>query len=176
MKYNNIVVSGDVGTGTSTLALGLAKKLGWKHLSAGDIFRPYFKKQNIPLWKKSEIPDSFDKEVDHDFFEKMKNDEHIVFDSHYSGWFARDLDNVLRILLTADKKVATNRILNRRRSYKETAEEIEKRRHELRAKFKKLYSGENYEDTKYFHLVIDTTQTGVNETIQKAYQEFKKNY
>jgi len=174
MRYNNIVVSGDVGTGTSTLAAGLAKKFGWKHLSAGDIFRPYFKKQNIPLWKKSEIPDSFDKEVDSEFFGKMKNDEHIVFDSHYSGWFARDLDNVFRILLTADRKITTNRILNRQHSHKETAEEIEKRRKELRAKFKKLYSNDNYEDPKYFHLIIDTTDTGVDETIKKAYEEFKK--
>jgi len=172
MNYSNIVISGDVGTGTSTLAKGLAIKLDWKHLSAGDIFRPYFKKQNIPLWNKSKIPDSFDKEIDKKFLEKMKNSKHIVFDSHYGGWFARGLEGVFRILLITDKDVATKRIIDRQHTHKESSEEIEKRRKELRAKFKKLYSDNTYEDPKYFHLVIDTTYTGVEETIDKALSTF----
>jgi cytidylate kinase len=44
----------------------------------------------------------------------------------------------------------------------------------LRAKFKKLYSADNYEDPRLFHLVIDTTTTEVEETVQKAYEEFKE--
>lgn len=174
MRYKNIVISGDVGTGTSTLAVGIAQKLGWKHLSAGDIFRPYFKKKNIPLWNKSQIPDKFDKEIDTEFFEKMKNEEHIVFDSHYGGWFARDLDSVFRILLTVDKDVATKRVLERQHTHQETSKDIVKRRSELREKFKKLYSDDNYENPKYFHLVIDTTHTGIEETINKSLSAFNQ--
>lgn len=173
MKYKNIVISGDVGTGTSTLAKGLAMKLSWEYLSAGDIFRHYFKKQKIPLWNKSEIPDSFDKEIDTKFLEKLKNDEHIVFDSHYGGWFARDLDSVFRILLTADKEVSAKRIIERQHTHQETSKEIVKRRNELQVKFKKLYSDDNYEDPKYFNLVIDTTHTGVEETINKSIEAFE---
>lgn len=172
MKYKNIVISGDVGTGTSTLAKGLATKLGWEHLSAGDIFRPYFKEKNIPLWNKSKIPDSFDKEIDNGFLEKMKTSNDIVFDSHYGGWFARDLDRVFKILLTTDKEVATKRIIDRQHTHKETSKEIEMRRKQLGNKFKKIYSSDNYEEPKYFHLVIDTTHIGVEETINKSLRAF----
>jgi len=164
-SFKNIVISGDVGTGTSTLAKGLARKLGWKYLSAGDFFRSWFKEQNIPLWNKAEIPDEIDKKIDYEFLKKMGNEEHIVFDSHYGGWFARDLPDVFRILLICDPAVATQRILQRRHTHKETPQEIEERRRQLRAKFKKLYSNDNYEDPKYFHLVLDSGNTSVEEEI-----------
>lgn len=173
-KYKNIAVCGDVGTGTSTLATRLAKNLDWKYISAGDIFREYHKRHNIPLWDKRSIPDELDKKIDQEFLEKMKNEENIVFDTHYGGWFTRNLDYVYRVLLVCDKDVATRRIIDRQHTHKETPEEIEERRKQLRAKFKKLYSNEDYEDPKLFHLVIDTTKTGVEETIQKAIESFNE--
>jgi predicted cytidylate kinase len=173
-KFRNITISGDVGTGTSTLAKDLGKKLGWVIVSAGDIFREYHKKHNIPLWNKSDIPDELDKKVDHEFFEKMKTDEKIIFESHYSGWFARDLDDIYRILLICDKDLATKRIIDREHTHKETSGEIEERRKQLRAKFKKLYSSDNYEDPQLFNLVIDTTKTGIDETIEQTFKAFSK--
>src|SRR4030042_4552350 len=173
-SFRNIVVCGGVGTGTTTLAKSLAKKLGWQYLSAGDFFRAYHKKHNLPLWNKAAIPDELDKKIDYEFLDKMKKETGIVFDSHYGGWFARELPDVFRILLVCDKDTATKRILEREHTYKETPKEIEERRRQIRAKFKKLYSSDNYEDPKLFHLVVDTTETMVEETIQKAYEEFLK--
>ncbi|OGY26833.1 MAG: hypothetical protein A2Z11_01460 [Candidatus Woykebacteria bacterium RBG_16_43_9] len=166
--YKNIVVCGDIGTGTTTLSGGLSSKIGWKLIIAGDFFRRYHKKHDIPLWDKSKIPDEVERKVDREILEKMKNEEHIVFDSHYGGWFARDLNNVFRILLICDRDVATQRILEREHTHKETAKEIEERRRQLRAKFKKLYSNDNYEDPKYFHLIINTTTANANQTLSTA--------
>jgi len=163
--YRNIVVCGNVGSGTTTLAKGLADKQGWKYLSAGDFFRDYQKRRSIPLWNKAAIPDEIERKIDYEFLEKMKRNKHIVFDCHYGGWFARDLPEVFRILLVCDKNVATQRIIARDQFEKETSQQIEERRRQLRAKFKKLYSSDSYEDPKYFHLVIDTTTTSIEETI-----------
>lgn len=173
-SFRNIVVCGDVGTGTTTLAKNLAKKLGWQYLSAGDFFRAYHKGHNLPLWNKAAIPDELDRKIDYEFLDKMKKETGVVFDSHYGGWFSKDLPDVFRILLVCDKEKATKRILNRQHTHKETPEEIEERRRQIQAKFKKLYSSDNYEDPKLFHLVIDTTKTMVEETIQKAYGKFLK--
>ncbi|MEX0621687.1 MAG: AAA family ATPase [Candidatus Woykebacteria bacterium] len=171
-EFKNIVVCGDVGTGTTTLSEGLAKKLGWGHVSAGQIFREYHRKHNIPLWNKSGIPDDLDKKVDQESYEKMRVEKNIVFDSHYGGWFGRDLPGVFRILLVCDKDTATKRILERQHTHKETPEEIEERRKQLRDKFKKLYSSDNYENPKYFHLVMDTRNTSEQEALEKAYRKF----
>ncbi|OGY24734.1 MAG: hypothetical protein A2126_02720, partial [Candidatus Woykebacteria bacterium GWB1_45_5] len=145
------------------------------YISTGDFFRQYQKEHNIPLWEKSAIPDNVEKKTDSEFLEKLKNGKGFVADSHYAGWFTRNLTDVFRILLLCDKNVATERILAREHTHKETPAEIEKRRVQIRQKFKKLYSDDNYEDPKLFHLVINTTYTSSKETIQKAYEEFTKN-
>ncbi|OGY24345.1 MAG: hypothetical protein A2172_00580 [Candidatus Woykebacteria bacterium RBG_13_40_15] len=174
-KYQNIIVSGDVGTGTSTLAKGLAEKLGWQFFSAGDFFRAYHKNHNIPLWDKSSIPDEVDKKIDQEIFEKLQTKKEIVVDSHYSAWFARNLPSNFRILLVCDKEVATKRILARQHTHKETPREIEERRHQLRAKFKKLYSNDNYENPKFFNLVLDTGKNNIPQTIELALEGLNKN-
>ena len=155
------------------MAQNLANNLNWKYLSAGDIFRTYFKNNKIPLWDKTSIPDDMDKKVDHEFFEMIKNKNHLVFESHYGGWFARNLPDVFKILLTCDRDVATQRILERKHTHDETPEEIDKRREGLYAKFKKLYSDDNYEGPKYFNLVIDTTNSTPEETLQTALKSFR---
>lgn len=168
MKYKNIVVSGDVGTGTTTLAKGLAKKLGWKYLAAGDVFRDYAKKKKIQLWNKEAVPDQFERKVDREMVEKLISENGYVLDGHYTGWFARNLAYVFRILLTCERKIATDRMLARDHTHKENVEDIEKRRSGLYAKFKKLYSTDNYEDPKYFHLIIDTASQNAAETLSMA--------
>ena len=101
----------------------------------------------------------------------MKKDSHVVSDSHYGGWFARNLKEIFRILLTCGSPTATKRILTRDHTHQETPGDIEKRRRQLQEKFKKLYSNDNYVDPKYFHLVIDTTTSGIQEAISVSYNK-----
>jgi len=171
-KYKNVAICGDIGTGTTTLSKGLAKHLNWKHISAGDFFREYAKKHNIPLWDKSRVPDDVERKVDKEFLDKMKNEKQLVFDSHYGGWFAKDLSDVLRILLVCDNEIATQRIISRESDHKETTADIEKRGQGLRTKFKKLYSSDDYESPKYFHLVVNTTNTGIASTLEISLKKF----
>lgn len=172
--FKNIVVCGDVGTGTTTLSEGLAEKLSWRHVSAGDFFREYQKKHNIPLWDKMAIPDEVERKFDNELFDKIRKDKNIVFDSHYGGWFARKLEYVFRVLLTSGRQTAAKRIIEREHTHKEDPDEIEERRKQLREKFKKLYSDDNYEDPKYFHLVTDTTKTDARETLRIALERFQR--
>jgi cytidylate kinase len=171
MKYRNIVICGDVGTGTTTLGKALAQKLGWQFLSLGEFFRKYHKDHRIPLWDKETLPDSFDKEIDNMFLEKVKSEDGFVYDTHYGGWFTKDMPDIFRILLVCDKETANKRIIDRDG---ELPSDLEKRRKGLRDKFKKLYSEENYEDTKWFDLVIDTTKTSIEETLNHTLSRFKQ--
>src|SRR5258708_9777383 len=145
MKLKNIVISGEIGTGTSTLATGLAEKLQWKMISFGDYFRAYVKENNIPLWNKLEVPAQWEYKMDSEFHQKLESEEHLVVDGHYQGYLSRDLDTVYRILLICDPQIARMRILKRSHTHKETSETILKRRQGLRDSFKKLYG-----DTDYF--------------------------
>jgi len=173
MKYRNIIVAGDIGTGTTTLAKNLADKLGWKIVSVGDFFRKYAKEHNIPLWDKEAVDDNFEREVDQEITRKLKEEKNLVVDSHYAAWFLKGDNEVFKILLLCDKNIATKRIISRKHTHKETPEEVEKRRQGLYRKFKKLYSSENYEDPKIFNLVIDTTNSSIEETLSIALKAVK---
>lgn len=172
MKYRNIVISGDIGTGTTTLGESLTKKLGWKLLSFGDFFRSFVKENNIPLWDKLKVPPVWEYKMDGDFHQKMASGDKTIFDGHYQGYLSRDLADVYRILLVCDPQIAQERILKRNHTHVETVDTIAKRRQGLRDSFVKLYGKANYSDPKLFDLVIDTGKNNVDETAEIAYSEF----
>lgn len=168
MKYRNIVIAGDVGTGATTLATALAEKLGWKFISTGEFFRSYALENDLKLWDKESVPDEVDRRVDQKFLELMRSESGYIFDTHYGAYFTRDMPDIFKILLTCDRSIATQRMLSRESSHHETAEEIEKRRAGLYAKFRKLYGKDNYEDPKFFNLVIDTSTISPEKTLETA--------
>lgn len=172
MKYKNIVISGDIGSGTSTLSQELAKKLGWKAISFGDFFRQYVIDNNIEFWNKLEVPAEWEYKMDGEFHDKLEKEEKWVVDGHYQGYLSRDLDHVFRILLVCDPEIAEKRIMSRQHTHDEDEEHIRKRRQGLRDSFKKLYGDHDYQDPKLFHLVIDTGIYDVEKTVEKAYAEF----
>jgi len=171
-KYRNIVICGDIGTGTSTLSKELAMKLGWERVSGGEFFRKWSKETGIPLWNKMAVPDEIDRKFDKQMLERMKKESRVIFDTHYGGWFAKDMKGVFKILLICNEQSATWRILNREASQRESGQDIEERRKQLRKKFEKLYSNEDYEDPKLFNIVINTSENSIKETLQKAYESF----
>ena len=171
MKFKNIVISGNIGSGTSTLAKSLSEKLGWKHYSTGDFFREYHLENNIPIWNASAIPPELDRQIDTYIFDQLSRKEHLVIDSHYAGWFARDIDTVFRILLRCDLEEAIIRVINRHHTHKENREDVMERIKQLDHKFRSLYADEYYLDPKYYNLVVDTTHDTPEATLEKVLEE-----
>lgn len=175
MKYTNIVISGDIGTGTSTLATGLSQKLGWPVLTFGQLFRQFVKDNNIPLWDKMAVPAEWEYKTDQLFHEKLKNEEHLIVDGHYQAWLNRDQKHVFRILLTLDPEVASQRILQRvDHMHTETPETIQKRREGLKTSFKKLYGAADYFNPQLFDLIIDTGKNSIPQTLEQAFTAFQQ--
>ncbi len=172
-RLTSIVVSGEIGTGTSSVARGLARELGWKYISTGEFFRRYQTIHNIPLWDKLMVPLEIEKAVDSEIQGKLRNEKHIVIDAHYGGWLAKDLDNVYKVILTCDEKTALKRILNRDHTHRETKTDIQKRQKGIIDKFKVLYGHDKILDKDYFDLGIETTNVNVQEAIKMSLQNFQ---
>ncbi len=171
--YKSITISGPVASGTTTAAKTLAKKLGLEYPSAGDFFRNYMLKHNIPLPEKVQIPDEVDRKIDKELTDIAASEKGVVIDSLYHGYFTRDIPHVLKVLLTADKDVRIRRALTRIHTHKETAEDVIRRDQTHNIKFRKLYADENFLDPKFFNLVIDTTNTSSEDVVKKVLEEFK---
>src|SRR3989344_3876075 len=166
MKYHSIVISGPVASGSTTAAKLLSQKLKIPYKSAGDFFRKYMIKNNIPLPQKEKIPDDVEKKID-DELTQLANNKSIIIDGLYTGYFARNNPQVLKVLLTCNEDERIKRALSRTHTHKETAEDVKKRDAAHDAKFRKLYADENFLDPKFFDLVIDTTKTRPNEVTNK---------
>lgn len=173
MKYKSIIISGPIASGTSTAAKAVSEKLNLPYQSAGDFFRQYAIDHNIPLHDKAQIPDDIEKKIDEELTQKAQ--QGAVIDSHYAGYFNRENENVLKVLLTCDEAVRIKRALSRKHTHTETPEEIKKREVGLDKKFRKLYADENYLDPKFFDLAIDTTNIAVEESAKKIIDKFNNN-
>lgn len=170
--YRSIVISGPVASGTTTAAKALADKLGLEFHSAGDFFRDYMLKHNIPLPEKVQIPDEVDRKVDQELTDLAASEKGVIIDSLYHGYFTRNMPHVLKVKLTADLETRIKRAIDRVHTHKETAEDVKRRDETHDIKFRKLYANENFLDPKFFDLVIDTTNTTTEEVIEKIMEKF----
>lgn len=174
-RFKNIVISGDVGTGTSTLTRNLSEKLGWESISAGKFFRQYAIDHNIDLWDKWQVSEEFEREVDEKLLDMAINKENIVIEGHYQAWRTRDLNFCFRVKTQCDPGVALNRTVKRiDETHVETTEDVLKRRAALDAAFKKLYGKHTYLDHKLFHLIVDTTTHSPDEVANQVLDAFNE--
>lgn len=167
--YRNIAISGDSGTGTTTLAKKLAFKLGWAYFNTGQFVRAWHQEHNIPLEESDKIPEEVDRELEAKGQERMKNEEGLVFEARLAGWLSKDLPDVLKILCVADEETRLQRVAERDKvTLQEAEEKTIKRAQELQKKFKKLYGVEDALNPQYFDLVIDTGKLNANEALEEV--------
>lgn len=175
--YQNIVISGTISTGKSTLAKNLAKALSWKYLSSGEYFRNWHKKHNIPLDQPDQVPENVDRELDMGYQKLMTEENGIVFESHLGGWLAKGLNGTFKVLCKANNQTRIERAAKRDGVSVEQAEvEAAKRAKILYDKFKKLYGVEDPFDPKYFDLVVDTSYKSPEEVLQVVLESMNQSF
>ncbi len=179
MVFRNITISGGVGTGTTTLAKLLKEHLeseGWKFFNGGEFMRDYAIKKGLIDPKNpqhhlaSVYSDDFDRKVDSGMKERLQKEEKLVLESWLSGFMARGVPGVLKILLTCSKdSIRVDRVVNRDNcSVEEAKQHIFEREEKNFAKWRRLYGDHNFWDPKLYDLVIDTYALSREETFLKV--------
>ena len=169
-----ITISGRAGSGKSTIAKLVAKKLGLKHFSSGDFMRQMAKERKISLLELSKLAEkdsSIDKELDERQIKFGKEQDDFVIDGRLSAFFIPNAD--FRIFLDADKKTRAERILRdaraeeKGRSLEDIEERIEEREKSEAKRYKEYYGFDCYDKAKY-DFVIDTTSLSIEEVAKKV--------
>ena len=177
-KFKNIAISGKYATGTTTLAKNLAKSLGWKHINMGDIQRQYDRENNINenLQGAMARPDDHEREMEAMTKKILNNDKYLIYEAWLSGFIAKDMPEVLKVLLVCSNEgVRIDRVVNRDRlSVEEAKKYIKQREEENTKKWKALYGDHDFWDEKYFDVVIDTYSSGQMETLGRVLDELNK--
>ena len=175
-----ITISGRAGSGKSTVAKLIAKKLGIKHYSIGDLMRQAALEKNMTLLelnKLAEKDSTIDLELDNKLKDLGKFQNNFVVDGRLTAFFIPHA--LARVFLEADEKTRAERILKDRRQYeksenlRETMENIEHREESERKRYMQYYNVD-YSDRKHYNLVIDTSRINAEQVTDMILEFIKK--
>lgn len=176
---NHITLSGELGSGKSTVANYLISKMPFKIVSAGLLFRQLAAKHGMSAKEFNEFIESdpkYDHYVDDTMAELGRTDEKIIFDSRMAWHF---VPQSFKIYLYVDVDTATERIFNDKgrvsESYSDKAtarqEIIDRRKSEL-LRYQNFYHC-NLDDYSNYDLIVDTSHATRDEVNELVYNSFK---
>ena len=176
---NHITLSGELGSGKSTVANYLISKMPFKIVSAGLLFRQLAAEHGMSAKEFNEFIENdpkYDHYVDDTMAELGRTDEKIIFDSRMAWHF---VPSSFKIYLYVDVDTATERIFNDKgrvsESYtdKETARQeiIDRRKSEL-LRYQNFYHC-NLDDYSNYDLIVDTSHASRDEVNELVYNSFK---
>ena len=163
-----IAISGTPGSGKSTVAKILKKKLNLEYVYSGMLFRELAEKHNMSLTefgKYCEKNPEVDKKLDKKQLQFLKKNN-IIVEGRLAGWLAYENDiSALKVMLDADVETRARRIVKREKGdiEKKKKEMLEREKSE-RKRYKKYYSL----DIRYkeiYDLVIDTADKTPEEIV-----------
>ena len=154
-----ITVSGNPGSGKSTVAKLLEDKLGFRYVYSGMIFREMAKKYNMSLeefGKYCEGNSEIDKELDDRQLEILRKGD-VILEGRLAGWLAH-LNNIpaFKVAVVADLETRAQRIVKREKgSLEKRKKEIQERERSEVLRYKNYYNID-LKNTSIYDIVIDS--------------------
>ncbi|MGO9455863.1 MAG: (d)CMP kinase [Acidimicrobiales bacterium] len=172
MEYPTIALSGDLGSGKSSVAGLLVNALGARRVSTGEAQRQIAAQRGIStleLNRLAETDPTIDEEIDSVFRSLARLAEPLVVDSRLAWHF---LPDAVKVHLVVDPEVAASRVLAREGaraerygSMSEALARIADRADSERRRFQTIYGVDIFRLSNY-DLVVDTTRAGPDEVAQ----------
>jgi predicted cytidylate kinase len=169
----SVVINGDLGSGKTTVSVGVAQRLGLDRISIGDLYRKMAQERGmtaLQLNLHAELDDEVDGYVDQLQRGIAESGEQLVVDSRLAWAF---FTNAFKVHLITDPVVAAGRVLARPASDVERYETVEEAQKRLksrsdseRARFISRYGVDKHRLRNY-HLVCDTTRAAPDEVVEQ---------
>lgn len=169
-----ITISGGPGSGKSSVARELARRLGLKHYSVGDLRRRIAHQRGMTIDQYNrlgETTDETDREADQYQARLGRTEDDFVIDSRLGFHF---IPHSFKVRLDVDPQVGARRIFQAqrpeeqaerpRRSPEEVLGDNQAREASDRKRYLTYYRL-NYEDDRHYDLVVDTTEKTVDEVV-----------
>ena len=176
---NHITLSGELGSGKSTVANYLISKMPFRIVSAGLLFRQLAAKHGMSAKEFNEFIENdpkYDHYVDDTMAELGRTDEKIIFDSRMAWHF---VPSSFKIYLYVDVDTATERIFNDKGRVSESYSDMETARQEIIDRRKsELLRYQNFyhcnlDDYSNYDLIVDTSHASRDEVNELVYNSFK---
>ncbi|MDR2146392.1 MAG: cytidylate kinase family protein [Tannerella sp.] len=178
MKIKIITITGDLGSGKSTVSKLLCDRLGYDYVYTGKIQREIadrYGMTTLELNQYSETHPEIDEEID-SAFKSLGNASRYVVDSRMAWFF---IPHSFRVFLKTDVEVAAERISadNQRKNEKyvskeEAIQNIIARKTSENKRYLELYGADSSEPS-HFDLVIDTSYLLPEQVADKLVSEYE---
>ncbi|WP_433292116.1 AAA family ATPase [Actinoplanes sp. CA-030573] len=159
-----IVINGDLGSGKTTVSVALARRLGVRRISIGDLYRRMAAEHGMTALEfnlHAELDDKIDHYIDQLQHDIAASGEPLIVDSRLAWHFFTD---ALKVHLVTDPEVAARRVLGRPgdpvenyRSVEEAREQLAARSESERERFLARYGADKTRLHNY-DLICDTTR------------------
>lgn len=171
-----ISIFGFAGTGKTTAGKLLAEKLGYNYVSTGNMFRAKASVLGITLQEleqKSELDESFDRELDKETEDFGKNNNNFVIESRLAWHFVPDS---FKIMFDCDFDVRIFRISDREhKDFEQVKMETLEREESIKERYKRYYGINCVDDKENFDLIIDTTNITPETIVEIMMNSIKAN-
>ncbi|MCL5407897.1 MAG: cytidylate kinase family protein [Candidatus Thermoplasmatota archaeon] len=166
-----VTISGPPGSGKTTVAEMVSKRLSYDLVTGGKIFREKANEMKISLAQlgtAAESEDRYDKMLDGFLLEVLRKKENVIVESRLSGWLCHlNKISAFKVFVYADEEVRLERIRNSIHSRKEEMgdnilTQMREREESEWERYKKYY-GIDYRDTSIYDLVLDASFEGAEE-------------
>ena len=176
---NIISLTGDLGSGKSTVSGILCKILNYEYIYTGQIQRKIAERYSMTTNELNifaETHPEIDKEID-DTFKSLVNAKNLIVDSRLAWFF---IPNSFKVFLKTNIVVSAQRISGDKerinenyRSIQEAALKITERKKSEIKRYKQYYSVDCLDFTNY-NLIIDTTEISPPQVCEIIMSEFEK--
>jgi cytidylate kinase len=167
----SVAVNGDLGSGKSTVSTLLARELGVRRISVGDLYREMAQQRGLTALElnlHAELDDKIDHYVDRLQHDIAMSGETLVVDSRLAWHFFHD---ALKVHLITDPAVAAQRVLGRPADSVESYQSLAEAGHRLaarseseRVRFIERY-GVDKTRLRNYDLVCDSTRATPEEIV-----------
>ncbi|MDR1974482.1 MAG: cytidylate kinase family protein [Bacteroidales bacterium] len=173
-----ITLTGDLGSGKSTVSSILIEKLGYRYIYTGDILRRIAERYGMSVWELNNYAEThpeIDEEVDNTF-KGLADAENLIVDSRLAWHF---LPNSFKVFLQVEPNVAAQRVFedngrsNEKYSSKEeTLQQLNNRKKSELKRYGELY-GVDCADMKNYDLIVDTSDISPKDVAQKILDGYR---
>ncbi len=180
-NQKKITLTGDLGSGKSTVSRILCEHTGFEYISTGQVQRQLARELGLDTLEMNRLADtdpSIDKRIDGIFVALGHDPKGCVIDSRMAWFF---LPDSFKVFLKTDVHVAVQRILydperdsEHYFSPEEAAQKILARKESENARFLAKY-GADCSDLNNFDLVIDTAQRSQANVADLIFEAWKAN-
>ena len=164
-----ITITGDIGSGKSTVAKLLSQKLGYEYICAGSYFRDLAKKSDVSVLQINELAKE-DPEIDRNldnYIAEYSSKYNVVIDARIGFHF---VPNSIKIYLQVKPEEAAKRVIAANREeesyscFSDAVIQINKRMESERFRYWSMYNI-NILDVSNYDLVLDTTEYTTDEVL-----------